>query len=75
MGIGSALVMALIQVEEIKGRNHFAIRKNPPPDHPLEVLIFGYGLAYTSDPNLIEDTSTVLRVGKSTLELAVRNLN
>ncbi len=73
MGFGPALDLALLQVEEVKNRKQFEIRKTELPQIPLEVFIFGYGLAYTSESGLVEDHSLLLRVGKNTLEPADRN--
>lgn len=68
IGHGPALDLALLQVEEVKNRSQFHIRKTQLPEIPIEVFMFGYGLAYTTDPGLVEDQNLVLRVGKNTLE-------
>lgn len=72
-GFGPALDIALIEVESVKDRKQFEIRKTELPQTPIEVFIFGYGLAYTSEPGLVEDHSLLLRVGKNILEPADRN--
>lgn len=62
------LDLALVKIKKGLLRTTFNIRQNPLPNHPLPVFLFGYGLAYTDDPMLVEDDRLALRVGRNTLE-------